>query len=239
MTTTLKATHRGTCQACGRAQANFKGFIAKHGYTVDWGYFNGVCGGAERLPLEQDKTYALHIIDVMRNEVAPANDQRAADLRSGAVEPDWFKRVLNVPHVYGAGKYSDVPCTRAEIADNVAEQQVRNAAYECERHAANARSHANSLEKLIAARHGQPLMPISTRTELAVGDRVNRGNAKKPDLREVVAIEYRRCTGCGPYMNGKSMLHAILKAPSGATYAVPTRSIRQAAIVKGGAQSAA
>lgn len=212
------------------------GFIAKHGYTVDWGFFNGVCCGAERLPLEQDATFTNSIINDLRNVVAPKADRLAAELRAGTVEPQWFKRVLNVPRVFGAGKYSDVECTRTELDDASAAQQVANAAYKAEGNAANARSHANMLEKLIVARHGQPLMPISTRTELAVGDRVNRGNAKKPDLREVVAIEYRRCTGCGPYMNGKSMLHAILKAPSGATYAVPTRSIRQASIVKGGAQ---
>lgn len=37
------ATHNGTCQACGRQHAvNVKsGKLAKHGYTVDWGFFNG------------------------------------------------------------------------------------------------------------------------------------------------------------------------------------------------------
>jgi hypothetical protein len=51
-----KATHQGTCQCCGRLQKLPGGFLSKHGYTVDWGYFNGVCGGAHHLPLEQDRT---------------------------------------------------------------------------------------------------------------------------------------------------------------------------------------
>lgn len=238
-TTTLQATHRGTCQACGRAQAHYKGFIAKHGYTVQWGYFHGVCRGAEALPLEQDKSITEATIKYLLEVHAPQADKLAADLRSGAVEPQFY----NSEYDRVKCKTVKTACTRAELRfqcyetqDKVAEQQIAAAVFNAEGDARHARSHAAMLEKLIAARHGQPLMPISTRTELAVGDRVNRGNAKKPDLREVVAIEYRRCTGCGPYMNGKSMLHAILKAPSGATYAVPTRSIRQASIVKGGAQ---
>jgi hypothetical protein len=34
-----KHTHRGTCQACGAVQAMMiNGVLAKHGYTVDWGF---------------------------------------------------------------------------------------------------------------------------------------------------------------------------------------------------------
>jgi hypothetical protein len=50
-----KATHRGTCQCCGRLQKLPGGLLSKHGYTVDWGYFNGVCWGAHHQPLELDR----------------------------------------------------------------------------------------------------------------------------------------------------------------------------------------
>ena len=50
-----KATHKGTCQVCGRVQAiNAKtGMLAKHGYTVEWGWFEGTCRGSDHLPFEK------------------------------------------------------------------------------------------------------------------------------------------------------------------------------------------
>jgi hypothetical protein len=50
-----KATHRGTCQVCGCIQKLPGGFLSLHGYTVNWGFFSGVCHGAGFLPFEQDK----------------------------------------------------------------------------------------------------------------------------------------------------------------------------------------
>lgn len=47
-----KATHRGTCQICGSVQLLPGGFLAKHGYTVKWGFFSGVCPGSGRRPFE-------------------------------------------------------------------------------------------------------------------------------------------------------------------------------------------
>lgn len=51
-------THKGNCQHCGRVHAvkNSTGLMAKHGYTVDWGFFNGTCGGSDRMPLQQDRS---------------------------------------------------------------------------------------------------------------------------------------------------------------------------------------
>lgn len=235
-----KATHRGSCQACGRVQAiePNKQLIAKHGYTVDWGFFNGVCAGADHRVLEVDHSLTDSIIKQLREDVAPAADQRAADLRSGAVEPKWFKRIPREKrNRFEMQKYDDVDCARAELSDDVAAQQIRFAIHAAENKATQARSHATMLEKLIVARFGQPLVAINLEAKkvLAVGDRVNRGNAKKPRLVEVVEMKHMRVTGCGPYMNGKHMMHAILKVEDGRTFAVPTRLIRQSAIVKGGA----
>ena len=53
-------THRGHCQACGRVQAvdTANNLLAKHGYTVDFGYFDGICKGSDRKPLEVDKSFS-------------------------------------------------------------------------------------------------------------------------------------------------------------------------------------
>ena len=52
-------THTGTCQLCGREHAiNVKtGEIAKHGYTVDYGFFSGTCRGAEYQPLQISRAH--------------------------------------------------------------------------------------------------------------------------------------------------------------------------------------
>lgn len=46
------ATHSGTCQACGRLQKLPGGVLSKHGYTVESGFFSGVCRGSGYLPFE-------------------------------------------------------------------------------------------------------------------------------------------------------------------------------------------
>lgn len=60
-----KHTHRGHCQVCGREQAvdNKTGTLAKHGYTVEHGFFEGECPGSHNLPLEHDHTMTDNIID--------------------------------------------------------------------------------------------------------------------------------------------------------------------------------
>lgn len=64
MPTNRNHTHTGNCQACGRGHAIdlVKGDIAKHGYTVDWNQFVGVCGGADRLPAQKDVSYTHTVI---------------------------------------------------------------------------------------------------------------------------------------------------------------------------------
>lgn len=51
----MKATHYGICQICGRKQKAPNSLMAKHGYTVDGGYFNGTCHGSDEQPFELDR----------------------------------------------------------------------------------------------------------------------------------------------------------------------------------------
>jgi hypothetical protein len=47
-----KSTHRGHCQLCGALHKLPGDVLADHGYTVRWGFFQGVCAGAGSLPYE-------------------------------------------------------------------------------------------------------------------------------------------------------------------------------------------
>jgi len=73
----MKATQIGTCQICGSTQKLPSGRLAKHGYTVEYGWgFNGVCNGSGRLPFEISKEYAEETLACTKarldNLVAPA-----------------------------------------------------------------------------------------------------------------------------------------------------------------------
>lgn len=80
------ATHSGTCQCCGHFQKLPNGRLSKHGYTKEWGFFDGICLGAGHLPFEQD-------ISLIQSFIAGARDQVDAlksvqhDLRQPATEP--------------------------------------------------------------------------------------------------------------------------------------------------------
>lgn len=85
-----KATHRGTCQVCSRVQKLPDGKLAKHGYQVLGGFFEGVCFGSHNLPLEQDKTLVEKSIRwAAENWISTSNEARKWD--KPATEPKlWY-----------------------------------------------------------------------------------------------------------------------------------------------------
>lgn len=48
----VAATHTGTCQICGSEQKLPNGRLSLHGYTKQWGFFQGTCPGSRGLPYE-------------------------------------------------------------------------------------------------------------------------------------------------------------------------------------------
>jgi hypothetical protein len=77
MTTKTKATHNGTCQACGRKQAYTPRGIANHGYTTRWGFFSGTCAGSNHAPLELETAFNVTTVAAIR-EWADKQDAKAA-----------------------------------------------------------------------------------------------------------------------------------------------------------------
>ena len=90
-----KATHIGSCQACGNVQKLPGGKLSLHGYDVRWHFFNGVCRGAKELPYEQS-------FDLIEKFIEQAQDARAAiqaniaNLQQPAAEPKgWYHEYIN------------------------------------------------------------------------------------------------------------------------------------------------
>jgi hypothetical protein len=77
----MKATHYGECQVCGRRQKLPGGMLSKHGYTVQWGFFNGVCWGERNKPFEQDKGLIEGAIKRAQAEIVNA-EIKAKEIRA-------------------------------------------------------------------------------------------------------------------------------------------------------------
>lgn len=77
---TISATHTGICQLCGKRHMLPGGKLAKHGYTVDYGYFSGTCRGSDELPFEVSK-------DVAEKALAGAVDHHARLIASAKAVP--------------------------------------------------------------------------------------------------------------------------------------------------------
>ena len=74
-----KATHNGICQACNKAHAyNEKtGNISKHGYTVDNGWFEGTCMGADSKPLQHERKIADKTVIYLQDLASKLSKQNA------------------------------------------------------------------------------------------------------------------------------------------------------------------
>jgi hypothetical protein len=53
-----------------QAVNNKTGMIAKHGYTVDWGMFQGECPGSNELPIEKSHKLTTQIINSIQGQLA-------------------------------------------------------------------------------------------------------------------------------------------------------------------------
>lgn len=159
-------THRGTCQACGHVQAsaNANALIAKHGYTVDWGYFNGTCQGSDKAPAEHDVTLTRNVI-AFCTETAADHDEEIADLKSGKTVPSTFARYNPNKVVEHKTRRGDTYTTKggddmlpiAQARPDERTKAIALAIHEHEMHASGLRSHADILTKFVLVRLGQPL----------------------------------------------------------------------------------
>jgi hypothetical protein len=86
-----KATHSGHCQACGSLQKLPGGVMAKHGYTVRWGFFSGVCRGSGRRPFETHTDLIAEMIGVAKGQSTFLRNEAAKWSRI-VTEPKAWKR---------------------------------------------------------------------------------------------------------------------------------------------------
>lgn len=155
---TTASTHTGTCQACGRRQAVHvnTGMIAKHGYTTEYGFFNGTCAGSDELPLELDTAVNVATIAAMvkfaeKHEAAAEADITKVLVEFGPYRFDRNRRFRETKMVDRA----EFEATQPRYADF--DRQVDIARMKHRSIARGVRADAEMLVNLRETVHGQPL----------------------------------------------------------------------------------
>lgn len=164
---TNASTHTGICQACGRRQAVHvkTGMIAKHGYTTEYGFFNGTCGGSDALPLELDTTVNVATVAAMVKFAAEQEAQAEGE-------------ILQVPVQVGKARYvgqrrvvdtklvdrAEFEATQPHYASF--DDAVKSIRYRLRRTAEMVRADAEQLDALRDKVHGQPLQPRAVEVEI-------------------------------------------------------------------------
>lgn len=212
-----KATHNGTCQSCGRVQASTPRGLAKHGYTVNWGFFSGTCQGSHHAPIEEahdlldsivaqltataDRLNAITVetldrIDVRWHTKRDQQGKRTQVERHFETEAAWdeFRKSdegLSTTYGWKTGHYatSNDYYSFAKMAERNVEAAHRQAKQML--------SHCEALEGLKASRHGKPL--YERVDPKAAPDRCP-GSGQSPAPRKEGSKGYslyRRCATCG------------------------------------------
>jgi hypothetical protein len=119
-----KATNDGTCQICERRQRLPRGVMAKHGYTVDYGYFNGTCYGSENLPFEQSRDMLAPWIKRVEDHLRDLN-ARIVRFSAPATEPV-SEHNAYVQDSRGKGSYAWVKVTLRDTGNGEVELGYTN-----------------------------------------------------------------------------------------------------------------
>ena len=212
MTTSSKIQVRGNCPSCGNDQAVVRGSMSKHGYTVNHGWFNGVCSGHSYAPIQVCRIQADRTVESVRLSVAGIEKELAA-VEAGIVTPE--KIDLG---------YNDKTRTHLVIQfANATEIQQKRAVDGLKRKLTYrieaGVDFANYLEQVANKYHGKPL------SEFKIGEAgVVVGSVVKVSgsVVTVTKIEYRQARGIGPSINGQHILH-ILFERNGKECAYPKR----------------
>jgi len=131
-------THRGHCQCCLRVQAidTQTGLIAKHGYDVVHGYFNGTCPGSSEPSLHISRALTDGVIS-RYFERAQAATAKVEELKAGTCTPleawngEYVKAVVKRGNrTYTASEMKIVPF--AECSEEYQLRAVKTEIYKSE-----------------------------------------------------------------------------------------------------------
>ena len=155
--TNTKQQLRGICQCCGRQQAVVNGAMSKHGYTVEQGWFSGVCTGQHYAPMQISRDHADDIIASVRTECIDLR-ARAAGLKAGTIKPLMAKTGGKIEEAgVSRWKWKDEVVPFANATAHYQREAVQAEVWVAERRAQMGEDFATSLERMANEYHGKAL----------------------------------------------------------------------------------
>lgn len=143
---------RGICQCCGRQQAVVRGNMSKHGYTVENGWFRGVCSGDMHKPVEKDRSVLDAVVKSVRADCV-ALAEKVETWKAGTAHPEKV-RTGNLVN----GK--EVLISWEEANELQRRKGLERAIYGTESRIRAGRSFADTMERIGDQYHGQPLVEV-------------------------------------------------------------------------------
>jgi hypothetical protein len=160
---------RGNCQCCGREQAVVSGFMSKHGYTVEHGWFQGVCSGNRHQPMQFSRLETDRIVFEIRAEI-PKLLAKADQYESGAITPEFVVwRVYS--HELRKSVEKKIPFAEATFTEQ--KSAVDQMVWSLRSKARYGQEFADQLESIANAVHGKPLIEVAKKElePIRVGDK--------------------------------------------------------------------
>jgi len=201
-----KATHNGTCQACGRKQAvKANGLLAQHGYTVDYGYFNGTCSGSDYRPLEQDTAHNKRVVNSIRDwakeqdMLADGNIETApVQVKDTESNKSWAQKTIQINRAdYVASRTRDDSSKDfSDLYNREFDKKIETVRLSLRRNAEFARKDASALETLRAKTFGNELtsreVPADQRPQKETGFRtIREGYERADELKKLGFVSVR------------------------------------------------
>lgn len=151
--------YRGHCPCCGNQQAvlnNGTGTMSQHGYTVEYGWFNGVCQGHNYKPMELEREGAEHFISMVLAEVSKM-EKKLDSYEAGTSHP------TSIKSLFGGTKAKNIPWE--EASEYLQKQTLEAEIWKLKGRIKQGKSYAQYLATLLEAVHGKPLLEINIEAE--------------------------------------------------------------------------
>jgi len=174
---------RGNCQCCGRQQAIVRGDMAQHGYTVERGYFEGVCYGYQFSPLQVSRAKADEIIAECRADAVELLALVAA-YQSGAKVPGKVKN----PSYKMAELEANPMVPYASLNSWQQADALKMAIWNASQRAKLATDFADQLQGLADRLHGTALIEVDVEAKKLA--RIEGGDQKKLPGGTLVTARY-------------------------------------------------
>lgn len=160
---------RGNCQCCGREQAVVGGLMSKHGYTVEHGWFQGVCSGNQYQPMQFSRATTDLIVSDIRAEI-PKLLAKAEQYESGAITPEFVNQSTYYPAIRKTVN-TQIPFAQASAYDQQCE--IRKIVWSLKSKASAGKDFADQLESIANKVHGTPLLEVAKKevAPIYVGDK--------------------------------------------------------------------